>query len=256
MSDSKSVPKLRLDDLLLEKGLADSKTQAQALIMAGKVFCGTQRLDKSGKKVDVDLDVRVEAPPRFVSRGGEKLEGILTATPSVRVLGASCLDVGASTGGFTDCLLQHGARQVVCVDVGHGQLHEKLRRDPRVKSFEGINAREMSAEILPRALFDIVVMDLAFISQRKVLENVWRFVDAGGVLLSLIKPQFEVSKQEADRCQGVIKDDMVRMRVVKEVRAFAKEKLPGLTEENFITSPIEGTEGNREFLVCWRKSVG
>ena len=246
--------KLRLDDLLVQKGLAESKAKAQALIMAGKVFCGTQRLDKAGKKVEAELDVRVESPPKYVSRGGEKLEGILAAAPEVKVQGALCLDVGASTGGFTDCLLQHGAAEVVAVDVGHNQMHPKIKNDPRVKSFEGINAREMKKEGLPYVQYDIVVMDLAFISQRKVLENVWNFVKIGGVLVSLIKPQFEVTKLEADKCQGVVKDDAVRERAVNEVREFAKEKLPGLTEEKIIPSPIDGSEGNKEFLVVWRRA--
>jgi 23S rRNA (cytidine1920-2'-O)/16S rRNA (cytidine1409-2'-O)-methyltransferase len=325
MSENK---KLRLDDLIVQKKLAESKTQAQALIMAGKVFCGTQRLDKAGKKVEADLDVRVEAPPRFVSRGGEKLEAALIACPQIIVSGAVCLDVGASTGGFTDCLLQRGAREVVAIDVGHGQMHTKIKNDPRVKSFEGINARQMTLEEISglrpatrqcRGLkshgyppppagaslrdegsgaaapqnnspshsfsrgaaikgeaskipfegagvgskgdkgggqnecFDLVVMDLAFISQKKVLENVWRFVKPGGFFVSLIKPQFEVTKQEADKCQGVVKDEAVRARVVAEVRAFAKEKLAGCVEEKFLDSPIEGGEGNKEYLVAWRK---
>lgn len=247
--------KIRLDDLLVQKGLAESKAQAQALIMAGKVFSLTQRMDKSGKKIEADRVLRVEAPPRFVSRGGEKLEAMLEEAATLRVKGALCLDVGASTGGFTDCLLQRGAAEVVAIDVGHGQLHPKIKNDARVRSFEGINARNMKPDNLPYAEYEIVVMDLAFISQRKALENVWQFVKPGGVLISLIKPQFEITKQEADKCQGVVKDEAIRERAVEEVRGFAKEKLPGCAEEHFMQSPLEGAEGNKEYLVCWRKKM-
>ncbi len=245
--------KLRLDDILVARGLVESKGRAQALIMAGKVFSGTQRLDKPGKKVDSQIQLVVESPPRFVSRGGEKLEGILSALTGFSVKDLLCLDLGASTGGFTDCLLQHGAREVVAIDVGHGQLHPKVKNDPRVRSFEGINARDMRPEDLPYAQYDLAVMDLAFISQRKVLRNVWDFIRPGGALISLIKPQFEISKQEADKCQGVVKDESVRARAVGEVRLFAKETLAGCHEEKFMDSPIEGAEGNKEYLVMWRK---
>jgi 23S rRNA (cytidine1920-2'-O)/16S rRNA (cytidine1409-2'-O)-methyltransferase len=245
--------KLRLDDLMVRRMLAESKGKAQALIMAGKVWQGEVRLDKPGKKVADDIPLRVEAPPRFVSRGGEKLLAGLEAFPQVVVQGALCLDVGASTGGFTDCLLQHGAREVVAIDVGHAQMHPKVKNDLRVKNYEGINARSVSAEDLPHPCYDIIVMDLAFISQRKVLENVWKLLRIGGYFISLIKPQFEVSKQEADRAAGVIKDPTIHARVVAEVSEFATSQLEGCRQEGVIPSPILGSEGNTEFLALWHR---
>jgi 23S rRNA (cytidine1920-2'-O)/16S rRNA (cytidine1409-2'-O)-methyltransferase len=243
---------MRLDDLLVNRKLADSKNQAQALIMAGKVWSGTQRMDKPGKKVAEDIELRVEAPPKYVSRGGEKLEAAISAA-KINIQERLCLDVGASTGGFTDCLLQYGAREVVAIDVGHGQMHSKIKNDPRVKAFEGINARTMSPDDIPYASYDIVVMDLAFISQKKVLENIWGFVKPDGYFISLIKPQFEVSKQEADKCQGVIKDEAIRARVIAEIRAFAAEKLINSSELAFLNSPITGSEGNVEYLIIWQR---
>src|SRR3954470_14397207 len=172
-----TVPKMRLDELLLARGLAESRSQAKALIMAGRVLRGTERLDKPGKEFLEDTPLQVEQPPRFVSRGGEKLSGFLQAFPTEIVLaGAHVLDLGASTGGFTDCVLQAGAASVICVDVGRAQLHAKLRADPRVTNFEKINARHLRPSDLPRSSFDAVVMDLSFISLKAVLPAAWQFV--------------------------------------------------------------------------------
>jgi 23S rRNA (cytidine1920-2'-O)/16S rRNA (cytidine1409-2'-O)-methyltransferase len=247
--------KQRLDDLIFSRGLAESKNQAQAIIMEGKVSTrGGARLDKPGKKYDDDIEIFVEAPPRFVGRAGEKLEGFLQKYPEIEVAGKLGLDVGACTGGFTDCLLQRGAREVVAIDVGRAQLHNKLARDPRVISIEQINARSMVSTDLPYPLYDIIVMDISFISQKKVIGNVWNFLAQGGVFVSLIKPQFEITKAEADHCQGVIKDPALRERVIAEIREAAAELLPGMTEIGFAPSTIAGTEGNQEYLICWRKS--
>lgn len=240
--------KLRLDELLVARGLAPTRAQAQALIMTGRVRLGTTRLDKPGKAYPADTAVTVDQPPRFVGRGGEKLAAYLAAFP-VPLAGAHLLDVGASTGGFTDCALQAGATTATCVDVGHGQLHEKLRRDPRVTNLERLNARHLAPGALPRASYDVVVMDLSFISLRTVLPAVWPFLRTGGVLVALVKPQFEAGKAEADRAAGVIRDEAVRQRVRAEVRAFALATLPGATLHGERECPVAGADGNREFLL-------
>lgn len=245
--------KLRLDELLVARGLAASRAQAKALVMAGRVRLGTERLDKPGKELPADAAVAVEQPPRFVSRGGEKLQGFLDQFP-LDLRGAQVLDVGASTGGFTDCALQAGAANVVCVDVGRAQLHAKLRADPRVTNLEQVNARHLRAADLPRAEFDAVVMDLSFISLRAVLPAVWPLLRAGGALVALVKPQFEAGKAEADKGRGVIRDPAVRARVLADVTAFALAELPGATLIGTMDSPLTGADGNREFLLGLRRS--
>jgi len=244
--------KQRLDELLVARGLAASRTQAQALIRAGKVRHGTERLDKPGKDYPLDLAIEIEQPPRFVSRGGEKLAGALEHF-QLSLTGAHVLDIGASTGGFTDCSLQAGAADVVCVDVGRAQLHGKLRADPRVTNLEQINARELRAEQLPRADFDAIVIDVSFISLRSILPPAWPLLKAGGVLVALVKPQFEAGKAEADRGQGVIRDPAVHARVVAEITACATA-LPGVIVLGTMDSPLTGADGNREFLLALRKS--
>ncbi len=165
------------------------------------------------------------------------------------------LDVGASTGGFTDCALQAGAASATCVDVGHGQLHEKLRRDPRVTSLEKVNARHLAAGDLPRADYDLVVMDLSFISLKSVLPAVWPFLRPGGTLVALVKPQFEAGKAEVDKGQGIIRDDTVRLRVLGEVRDFALRELPGAICAGEMDCPVHGADGNREFLLGLRRQA-
>lgn len=244
----------RLDDLLVTRGLCASRSQAKALIMSGRVRHGTARLDKPGKDYPSDLDITVDQPPRFVGRGGEKLAAYLAAFP-LDLSGAHVLDVGASTGGFTDCALQAGAAGVTCVDVGFGQLHEKLRRDPRVTNLEKCNARHLVPGQLPRAAYDAVVMDLSFISLRQVLPPIWPFLRPGGTLIALVKPQFEAGKAEVDRGAGVIRDDAIRARVLAEVRAFALAELPGAALAGEMDSPIHGADGNREFLLGLRRQA-
>ena len=245
--------KLRLDELLVTRGLAASRAQAKALIMAGHILHGTERLDKPGREFAADLDLTVEQPPRFVSRGGEKLAAALTHF-ALDLKGAHVLDVGASTGGFTDCVLQAGAAAVVCVDVGRAQLHAKLRADPRVTNLEKINARHLATTDLPRTVYDAVVMDLSFISLKSVLPAVWPFLRSGGTLVALVKPQFEAGKAEADKGRGVIRDPAVQQTVLAEVRDFALAALPGCRLIGSIDSPITGADGNREFLLVMTKA--
>ncbi len=248
------IPRLRLDELLVARGLAPTRAQAKALIMSGRVLRGTERLDKPGKEFPSDLDVVVEQPPRFVSRGGEKLAGALERF-AVDLRGAHVLDVGASTGGFTDCALQAGAADVVCVDVGRAQLHAKLLGDPRVTNFEKINARHLTAAQLPRAEYDAIVMDLSFISLRAVLPAVWPLLRAGGTLIALVKPQFEAGKAEVDKGRGVIRDTAVQDAVLAGIRDFALAQLPAARLVGAMDSPITGTDGNREFLLGLRKET-
>ncbi len=249
-----SSDKQRLDELLVARGLADSRSQAKALIMSGRVRRGTDRLDKPGKEFPLDVELHVDQPPRFVSRGGEKLQGFLDRFPH-DVAGAHALDVGASTGGFTDCVLQAGAADVVCVDVGRAQLHPRLLSDPRVTNLEQVNARHLYAVSLPRPEFDLVVMDLSFISLRTVLPAVWPRVRPGGRLIALVKPQFEAGRAEVDKGRGIIRDLAVQTRVLSEITTFALAELSGATLTGSMDSPLTGTDGNREFLIGLAKAA-
>ena len=246
------MKRLRLDELLFTRGLAESRAQAKALIMAGHVLHGTERLEKPGKAVAIDLELTVEKPPRFVSRGGEKLAAALVHF-ALNLQGAHVLDVGASTGGFTDCVLQAGAADVVCVDVGRAQLHARLRADPRVTNLEKLNARLLRAGDLPRDIFDTIVMDVSFISLTAVLPAIWPFLRAGGTLVALVKPQFEAGKSAVDKGRGVIRDPAVQEATLTRVRDFARTDLPGAQVIGAIDSPITGADGNREFLLCLQK---
>jgi 23S rRNA (cytidine1920-2'-O)/16S rRNA (cytidine1409-2'-O)-methyltransferase len=251
----KPAPKVRLDELLVGRGLAPTRAQARALIMAGRVSGKSGRLDKPGRALPADAEIALEQPPRFVGRGGEKLEAALAAF-ALDLRGAHVLDLGASTGGFTDCALQAGAASSVCVDVGRGQLHPRLLADPRVVNLEKLNARHLGAASLPRAEFDAVLADLSFISLRTVLPAAWPRVRRGGVLVALVKPQFEAGKAEADKGRGVIRDEGVRRATLEAVRDFALAGLPGAVLVGSIDSPIAGADGNREFLLCLRREDG
>lgn len=246
--------KQRLDELLVARGLVESRAQAKALIMTGRVRHGTDRLDKPGKEFPADIEVSIDQPPRFVSRGGEKLAAALEQF-ALDLHGAHILDVGASTGGFTDCALQAGASDVVCVDVGRAQLHAKLRSDPRVTNIEKINARFLTPGDLPRPEYDVVVMDLSFISLTAVLPAVWPLVRRGGVLVALVKPQFEAGKAEVDKGRGVIRDAAVQDAALARVRDFALAELRSALLVGTMESPITGTDGNREFLLCLRNTA-
>ena len=236
---------------MLERGLAESRSQAQALILAGKVRVAGQTETKASRKIPDDASVEIEAPPRFVSRGGEKLEGAFALWPDfLDVAGKACLDVGSSTGGFTDCLLQHGARQVMAVDVGTNQLAYKLRVDPRVWVKENFNARYMTSADLP-GVPEVAVTDVSFISLRLILPPIRDVLSPGGLAVALIKPQFEVGKGNAPG--GFVADPDIRIEARDGIVRFAREELAlellGLAE-----SPIKGREkGNTEYLSLWRK---
>ena len=240
--------KIRLDELLVAQGLADSRSQAKALVLAGKVRCGTERLDKPGRSIAADTELTVVQAPRFVSRGGEKLDGFLKQF-AIDVSGCHVLDIGASTGGFTDCCLQRGAQQATCVDVGRAQLHNKLIQDPRVINIEKTNARHLQPGALPQDSYPLIVMDLSFISLTKVLPAVWAFCALEGHLIALVKPQFEARKAEVDAGRGIIRDAAIHRRVLEEVQQYALKELPGARLIGTLESPIKGTDGNTEYLI-------
>jgi 23S rRNA (cytidine1920-2'-O)/16S rRNA (cytidine1409-2'-O)-methyltransferase len=242
----------RIDRLLVERGLAESRERAQALLLAGRVFVCGQRVDKAGTQlaVDAEIEVRGEACP-YVSRGGLKLAGVLGPL-AIDPTGLVCADIGASTGGFTDVLLQHGAARVHAVDVGRGQLHAKLRADARVVVHEGVNARFPLGEILPEPV-GLVVMDVSFISLTKVLPAVVPVLARGPLpggrapaIVAMVKPQFELTPREVGR-GGVVRDDALRVRAVEQVVAAAVEL--GLREVGRCDSPLSGPAGNREIFV-------
>ncbi len=241
--------KNRLDTLMVLQGLAESKEQAQRLILAGEVRVNNQVATKAGHKFPDDVLLTVASQPRFVSRGGEKLEGAFAAFPTFDVTNKVCIDVGASTGGFTDCLLQHGAARVIALDVGKGQLHWKIRQDPRVKVIESFNARYLRPSDLPEQP-QIGVTDVSFISLKLILPPMSDVLPPGGEILSLIKPQFEAGRQHVPK--GVVRDPAVREAVVSDIRAFGCEML-NLHWLGCVPSPLRGPEGNIEFLAHWRK---
>jgi 23S rRNA (cytidine1920-2'-O)/16S rRNA (cytidine1409-2'-O)-methyltransferase len=240
----------RLDVELVERGLAESREQAQRLILAGEVWVEGQRWDKASRVCAASAAIEVRGAERYVSRGGFKLEGALNGFP-LDVTGLRCLDLGASTGGFTDCLLQHGAREVVAVDVGHGQLHWRLRQDPRVRVYEGLNARDLSGLADEKSKpFDLAVADVSFISLRLVLPPAFDLLSSGGRVCALIKPQFEAGRAEVGR-GGIVRDIAVRERVVRDLHAWAAD-FPVRTLGT-IPSPIAGRDGNEEFLWLLQK---
>lgn len=245
--------KLRLDEYLVERALVSSRSQAKAWILAGKVRLGSQRLDKPGQLVPADALIHLIEPPRFVSRGGEKLEGFIEQF-AISMQGHHVLDVGASTGGFTDCCLQKGAIEATCVDVGRAQLHNKLRQDPRVTNLEKLNARYLKPEDLPHPAYSRIVMDLSFISLKKVLPPVWNLLENKGILIALIKPQFEAEKAEVDAGKGIITDSEIHQRILNELIHFSESTLEYSQRIGVIESPIKGTDGNKEFLVGLTKS--
>jgi 23S rRNA (cytidine1920-2'-O)/16S rRNA (cytidine1409-2'-O)-methyltransferase len=239
------MAKERLDKIVLDRGLAESRTRAQAMIIAGMVLVGEQRVDKPGQLVDSSAEIRIKGETlRYVSRGGLKLEAALGEF-KVNPEGETCIDIGASTGGFTDCLLQHGASKVWAVDVGHNQLAWRIRQDPRVIVLEGQNARQLVPEQFP-VRFDLATVDVIFISLTKVLPALLPCLKANAECIALIKPQFEVGKGEVGK-SGVVTDPKKHRRVLNEVIRSAAAT--GFDAVNLIESPILGAEGNREFLV-------
>lgn len=241
----------RIDRLLVERGLAETRARAQALVMAGEVLVGDHRVDKPGQLVDPDLPIRLKGEGlRYVSRGALKLEAALDAF-GINPSGWRCVDLGASTGGFTDLLLQRGAAEVWAVDVGWGQLHEKLRQDPRVHSYERMNARHVSLEALETDRpFDLAVMDLSFISLTLVLPAAIPLVRPGGCLVMLVKPQFEVGPHEVGK-GGVVRDPALRRQAIEKVAACCREL--GLEVVGAVDSPVHGPAGNVEALLYARR---
>jgi 23S rRNA (cytidine1920-2'-O)/16S rRNA (cytidine1409-2'-O)-methyltransferase len=238
----------RIDVLLVARGLAESRTKAQALVMAGAVVAGEARVDKPGALVDPEVPIRLKedaAPQKYVSRGALKLEKALEVFP-VDPAGKTCADLGASTGGFTDLLLQRGAAKVYAVDVGYGQLHAKLRGDPRVVVRERENARALTAAALGERV-DLVTADLSFISLRLVLPAMKDLLRPGGTAVLLVKPQFEVGKGEVGK-GGVVRDDAKRRAALDAVAAAAAAL--GFEVLGHVESPIQGPAGNREWLLA------
>ncbi len=239
----------RLDTLLVARGLADSRERAQRLIRAGAVRVAGAVADKPGRSFSVDDAITVTARERYVSRGGYKLEAALREF-CLDVRHAVALDVGASTGGFTDCLLQHGADKVYAVDVGRGQLDVRLRDDARVIVIEKVNARYLDTVHVP-CMVDIVVMDVSFISLRLTLPPAVKRLKRGGFCVSLIKPQFEAASRDVGR-GGVVRDPDVHQRVLRTVRTAGESEI-GLLWRGCCQSPVRGPAGNIEFLALWEK---
>ena len=244
------MPKIRADQLLVDRGLVESRAKAQALILAGLVFSGERKIEKAGQTLqdEAPLEVRGKEHP-WVSRGGIKLDHALEHF-GWDVTGAVALDVGSSTGGFTDVLLQRGAAKVFAIDVGTNQLAWKLRQDPRVVVHEQINARYLTAEIVTETV-DIVVCDASFISLAKVLDTAIDFAKPGGLLIALVKPQFEAERDEIGK-GGVVRDAEVHERVCTAAAEWVRSR--GWTVEGIVKSPITGPEGNVEFLLAARRS--
>lgn len=237
------MEKERLDVLLVERNLAESRAQAQRLVMAGQVRVDGQVALKPATRFSPAVTITIEQGPRFVSRGGEKLEAALRAFGLENLNGLVCADVGASTGGFTDCLLQHGAQRVYAIDVGYGVLHWKLRNDPRVIALERTNARYLQA--LPEGV-DLVTIDASFISLRLLLTVVQGWIKPGGRVIALIKPQFEAGRSEAARGEGVIRDPAIHRQVLEQVLTATQRA--GYGVRDLIRSPLTGPKGNIEFL--------
>ena len=245
------MKKERIDKLLFERGLADSRSKAQALVMAGVVLVDEQRVEKSSESFSPESIIRIKGDSpeaRYVSRGGLKLEAALREF-EIDPTGFVCLDIGASTGGFTDCLLQHGAARVVAVDAGTNQIVWKLREDPRVEVREQTNAKELTRTDFD-TLFDLIVIDVSFISVTKIIPVLPQLLKDGGRVVILIKPQFEVGRGEVGK-GGIVREPEKHQRVIKEVNDSASSY--GLVVRGLIDSPITGAEGNREFLGLYEK---
>lgn len=240
----------RIDKLIVDRGLANSRTKAQAMVMAGVVLVDEQLVNKPSEIFSPDSNIRLKSDgnpaSRYVSRGGLKLEAALREFQIVTD-GLTCIDIGSSTGGFTDCLLQHGAARVLAVDVGHNQFEWRLRNDPRVEVREGVNARYLKPEDF-EAEFDLATIDVAFISATKILPAIVPLLVEQGKIITLIKPQFEVGKGEVGK-GGIVKDPAKHERVIAEVNSAAAAL--GLTVSGVIESPIQGADGNKEFLALY-----
>ncbi len=243
---------MRADVFLYSRGFAKSRTHAAELIKSGVIVNG-KKVAKASFDIPEetpDTEVQITNPSKYVSRGGLKLEAALTVF-QINVNGLTALDVGASTGGFTDCLLKHGAQKVYAVDVGHGQLDKSLLFDSRVVNLEGINARAMNAQMLGRGDFSIAVSDVSFISQALIYDSVCSLLSENGMFVSLIKPQFECGKQNL-ASGGICKDKKIHIKVISEL--FERSAACGLFPAALTRSPITGGDGNTEYLVCFVKN--
>lgn len=243
------MKKSRLDILLTERGLFPSRSLAQSAIMEGRVLVNEQKIEKAGQMVPSDCEIRIIGEDmKYVSRGGLKLEAAIEHF-KIDVVGKRCLDVGASTGGFTDCLLQNGASKVVALDVGKGQLHEKLRQDQRVEIRDSVNVRLIDENYFDEP-FAVIVLDVSFISQKLVVPVVMPHLKSGGVIIALIKPQFEVGKDLVGK-GGIVRDKGIREKAVDDIKIFY-EKI-NLKVIGVIESPITGADGNVEYLIVAEK---
>ncbi|MCS6771447.1 MAG: TlyA family RNA methyltransferase [Kiritimatiellae bacterium] len=241
-----AMARIRLDQLVLARGLAESREKAQRLILGGKILSNGRPLTKPGQSIDDSADLRLLEPERYVSRGGEKLEAALNYW-KIDLRGAICVDIGASTGGFTDCMLQHGAIRVYAVDVGRALLHPRLAADPRVVVMDEVNARYLTPDMIPESPA-FVAIDASFISLTILLPPVRRLLGSGARMVTLIKPQFEVGRAEVGR-GGVVRSPSARQRAIERVRAAGEQA--GLRWEGVIESPLLGPAGNKEFLAYW-----
>ena len=240
-------PKERLDKLLLEKGLADSPAKALALIISGSVFVDGQAVTKPGTQVEPDRELTLKKESPYVSRGGLKLASVFKKF-DITLGGKTCLDIGASTGGFTDFMLQNGASKVYAVDVGKNLLHEKLKKDPRVVNIEETNFRYFSDESLKQHI-EFVTIDVSFISLDKILPVAAQYLKAGGEMLAMVKPQFEAAPEELKK--GVVRDETVRIRTIEKIKGFCKNQ--GLEILGEADSEIKGPEGNVEHFLWLKK---
>jgi 23S rRNA (cytidine1920-2'-O)/16S rRNA (cytidine1409-2'-O)-methyltransferase len=243
------MPKQRADMLLVERGICESREKAKRAIMAGKVFANGHPVFKPSDTFCEDAKLELKAGEQFVSRGGFKLEHALNHF-GLDVSGMVAVDIGASTGGFTDCLLQRGASKVFAVDVGKGQLSQKLQRDHRVVVMDKTNARYLKPDFFPEAA-DVVTIDASFISLTKLLPAAVSLLKPHGFVIALVKPQFEAGREHVGK-GGVVRDESVRLGCVEKVTRFATEKL-GMRSLGAIESPLPGPAGNKEFLVCLKK---
>jgi 23S rRNA (cytidine1920-2'-O)/16S rRNA (cytidine1409-2'-O)-methyltransferase len=243
------VPKgIRLDQALVKRGYFPSRQQAQVAIMAGEVQVGGRLAEKASDSVQEQDLITVATRPRYVGRGGLKLEGALEDF-GIDCRGKTALDIGASTGGFTDCLMQNGVRKVFAVDVGHGQLAWKIRSDSRVVPLEKTNARNLSAAVIPEPV-EICVIDVSFISLTLILPSAWGLLTWDGVLLALIKPQFELAREEVGR-GGIVRSAELREKAQQKIVAFAETL--GAHVQGLAPSRVPGADGNQEFFICLRK---
>lgn len=246
---STKVPKVRLDELLVERGLAASQSKAKLLILAGSVFCDSNCLDKPGKKVPIDLQLRLAESMPFVSRAGEKLDAALSKF-AIDVRGLTCLDIGASTGGFTDCLLKRGAVKVIALDVGRNLIDWSLRNDPRVRLLEERNARYLTSEWYGKETVDLVTVDVSFISVTKLCDSLWNLQLKPFFLSLLIKPQFEVGKGKVGK-GGIVRDAGERQRVVSDVCRIYVER--GFELRQVCDDILKGAKGNQETMTFFHK---